>query len=695
MPKLLWVALPLIVFAVLAGAQALGKRPLSRMALNVWASVLLLVYVLATASLGVFWVANQQLPVFDWHYLFGYCTVLLVALHLVFNFPAVWRYFTRSGSRSRPLSLPVADSDGAFARRGVLGGIAVLLGAGFAFALGMRQGRSDLRIDISAPAGPGGASADPAAAALALVEAFHAFSSHSRAGVLLRAPGTDWGDPPPPFKRYPGASRLPLPAPGSEAGGMASGAAAEGGTVAGASLDLAALGSVLWHTSGVTETRGTLKLRASPSSGALFSTELYVVAKSVTGLASGLWHYDAERHALQRLPDRSGLDSVAAASLAPGGDVAACIVATAVFGRTGHKYRDRTYRYVLADLGHALDNLRGAAAAAGVAARFLAAFAEAPVAAALALDESKEGVLALVELPRAGPSPASASSLPPMTRAAPQPTSSAGVQPMAEPQPMSQPMPQHMAQPILQPMPAAVVAQVAPAGITAGVHAATSLRMPRIPSAAAASGVRAAASAEAQAVGLPNVAPVPGDVLGVIAARRSVRRFATRPIPLEALAGVLLAMTARVRPVWSDALRIDVVVHAVAGIEPGAYRYQPSRHQLLPRRVGSSLRDEARAAALDQDVIGDAAAVFIISVDRAAFAADPLGPARGYRHAFLETGLFGERVYLEAGRRGLGACGVGAFYDAEASALVAVDPAREWVLHFAALGALPADGGPA
>jgi hypothetical protein len=29
---------------------------------------------------------------------------------------------------------------------------------------------------------------------------------------------------------------------------------------------------------------------------------------------------------------------------------------------------------------------------------------------------------------------------------------------------------------------------------------------------------------------------------------------------------------------------------------------------------------------------------------------------------------------------------VGAFYDDEASRLVAVDPAREWVLHFAGLG---------
>ncbi|WP_298236208.1 nitroreductase family protein, partial [uncultured Azohydromonas sp.] len=98
------------------------------------------------------------------------------------------------------------------------------------------------------------------------------------------------------------------------------------------------------------------------------------------------------------------------------------------------------------------------------------------------------------------------------------------------------------------------------------------------------------------------------------------------------------------------------------------------------------LRAEARAAALDQDVIGDAAAVLVLSADRAALAADACGAARGYRHAFLEAGLVGERIYLEASARGLGACAVGAFYDDEASALVGADPAREWVLHFAALG---------
>ena len=105
MPKLLWVALPLLLAAALVGLQLLRRRPLSKRTLNVGSSLLLLGYVLTTAGLGIFWVANQQLPVFDWHYLFGYGTVLLVALHLAFNFRSVWAHLRSRGA------LPAATSN--------------------------------------------------------------------------------------------------------------------------------------------------------------------------------------------------------------------------------------------------------------------------------------------------------------------------------------------------------------------------------------------------------------------------------------------------------------------------------------------------------------------------------------------------------------------------------------------------------
>lgn len=53
---------------------------------------------------------------------------------------------------------------------------------------------------------------------------------------------------------------------------------------------------------------------------------------------------------------------------------------------------------MLADLGHALENLRAAALAVGLQSRFAQRFDEARCAAALGLDEAEEGVLAWVAL---------------------------------------------------------------------------------------------------------------------------------------------------------------------------------------------------------------------------------------------------------------------------------------------------------
>jgi SagB-type dehydrogenase family enzyme len=682
MPKVVWVALPLLVAtAMLAWLMVRGRTP-SRQAVNIVSSVLLLAYVATTAGLGIFWVANQQLPVFDWHYLFGYGTVLLVLVHLAFNFPLVWRFFVRRRKAAatparRPAAGPVA------ARRGVLGALGVMAATGTAFVLGMRHGGRAPAPEQPSPAAANDAPApDAAQSALALVERFHEHSSHSRAGVFARAPAVAWGDPPPPFKLHAGVPRVALSPVGASRA---------------AAFDAAALGDVLWHTTGVTERRGGLYLRASPASGALFSTELYVAVRDVPGLAAGLWHYDPRGHALEHLrgeaADRLLAGAIPEAAL---GEAPAWVVATAMFRRTGHKYRDRTYRYVLADLGHALENLRVAAHARGARARFMTTFDESRAAQALGVDEAEEGVLAVIALaPDANLQRTPARPTQPRESGTAAPAGDVrpfGPQGPAESQ--GRWAPSHAEGYAQSPsgsgwQPAPVQrADGSRLGVTASVHAATSLR------AAAPNAIRSNAPAAPHAgqsledlIELPSPQPVTPDWLRVIATRRSVRRYAGSPLPMEALAAVLSHMTTRHAAILSPAVRVNVVAHAVAGLEPGAYRYLPERHALVPRRVPvTGLRAASRAAALDQDVIGDAAAVFVLSIDRATFAADPAGAARGYRHAFLEAGLVGERVYLEAAARGLGACAVGAFYDDEASALAGVDPAREWVVHFAALG---------
>jgi SagB-type dehydrogenase family enzyme len=331
------------------------------------------------------------------------------------------------------------------------------------------------------------------------------------------------------------------------------------------------------------------------------------------------------------------------------------VLATAIFRRSGHKYRDRTYRYVLADLGHALENLRAAAAALGVPIAFVRAFDEARAAAALNLDEAEEGVLAMLAL---GDELA----------VAPPAAAAAGAEALVRWQPPS-------------------LSTGGRLGVTDAIHRATSLReaaSPAAPQAPAQAALEPSPAGSAIRLPLPRRHGMP--VLEAIARRRSVRRFSGSALQQPVLSALLDAMARRHGPLLSPAVRIHVVTHAVDGLPLAAWRYDTAAHVLQPRRQAPDLRGTSRRAALDQDVVGDAAAVFVLSIDRAAFAADAGGAARGYRHAFLEAGLVGERLYLEAAALGLGVCGVGAFYDDEASALAGLDPAREWVVHFAAVG---------
>lgn len=595
------VLLPLLLAAIGWLLAVYARRRPSRPTVNAVTSLLLLVYVLATAGLGIFWVANQQLPVFDWHYLFGYATVALVLLHLVFNLPTAWRWLRR----------PRPGAAAAPARRSLASALALLgaaAGLGAAFWLGLRQARTEIRLAAAGPAGDQG---------LALVTQFHALSSHSRQGVLRHAAGADWGAAPPPFKTYPGAPRQAL--------------RRDQGT-----------GALLWHVAGVRERRGGIAFRTAPSSGALFSTELYLVAQGLSDVAPGVWHYDAQAEALSRLADAplrpadAGLDGPAPAAM---------LVAAAVFRRSGHKYRDRTYRYVLADLGHALENLRLVAQAIGQPLQLLPAFDGGRIAQALGLDEAEEGVLALAWIggPAAPPGVAA-----PAARWAPAHAASAGR-----------------------------------LGVTDALHQASSLRGPAVAAATARAPVMPALDG---GLALPPATPAADDARALIARRRSWRRFAPTPLSQAQLAALLRAATLPA-PQLSTALRVDVLTPAVQDLPPRAWRYHAATHRLLPRTApDAALRRHARAAALDQDVVGEAAAVIVLSIDCAGFAADALGPARGYRHALLESGLLGERVYLQATALGLGVCGVGAFYDDEASRLVGVDPAQEWVVHFVAVG---------
>ena len=600
MPKLAWVLIPLALYAVILAVLAWRGRSPARMAINVHTSLLLMAYLLATAGLGIFWVANQQLPVFDWHYLFGYATLALVIVHLVFNLPIVVRWFARKSAK------PAAPRPGG--PRLVLQGVALAAAFGAAYFVGTRQADQ---------AWPPPVAADMPASVQAVIQ-YHGFSSASRTGVFKRAAGVEWGSPPLPFKRYDGARTIALERGAPGGASLADTLAAPSGQRG--PLNLARLGELLYLSAGITLQRGGNALRAAPSSGALFPSELYVVARSVDGLAPGLYHYDAEHHRLHVLGPLPATLGAAGADRAD-----AAIVLSAVFGRTGYKYQNRAYRYAAADAGHLLENVRLGARRAGMHAQLLPAFDDAATARAIGVDGVEEGVLAVMALTRG------------------------------------------LAASLAQPGRLAPVADLGGSalGVTGIVQRATSLRHQRQP--------------PGQTIALPAPQAFRRDLHDTIVNRRSERRFSTGPLPLAALSSLLAAAAQPAQ--LSDAVTLNVVVNRVAGVAPGVYRYMPT-HGLLRLRPGDH-QAATRSAALSQDVIGDAAAVLILSADRDHVLAQG---ARGYRHVLIESGLVGERWLLGATAAGLAACPVGAFYDDEAAALIGADPRRHWVLHFAAVG---------
>jgi SagB-type dehydrogenase family enzyme len=713
MSKALWVGLPIVLFFALVLALAALRKPPSRLAINVTSSLLLLAYVAVTAALGVFWVANQQLPAFDWHYLFGYGTVLLLVVHLALNLRVVVAYLRRrrptpseggqslEGGQSRggpppavlgadapaggaaPRSLAAASDGGGTsspterpgAKSGVpsrsrlpLGGVTLAVtGMLLAFGLGVRHGNVEVRLGSSTSPGPGGAS-------WAAVEEYHALSSHSTLGLLRRAPGVDWGDAPPP-KTYPSARRTALPPPAEPAQPRSVTESMRGPSAPRTEpLDLAALASILHHTSGVTHVRGGLQMRAAPSSGALFPAEVYIAVRDgeagtpgdreggAPAVAAGLYHFDPLAPALERLgdPPAAAALGVETAALA---DAPAVAFVTAILRRTGQKYRDRAYRYAAADVGHLLENLSIAAAEHGLSADPLPAFDDAAAASALGVDGVEEVVLGVVPLTRAPV--ASARSTSSTLAGSPGPAGSAA--PAA-------PRATAAARGVYLPVD---ISSNTTLGITGTVHAATSLR--RVP--AIASDLLAAAG---PAVPLPTSPPAPGTALTTIAARESRRSFAPPPLPLSDLAAVLTSATS-VSPRLSTAVSVHVVANRVDSLSAGAHLLAGAPPALVPIRL-ADLRQGAFTAALSQDVIGNAAAVVVLAVDVARLRAE--GP-RAYRHAYLDVGMLGERIVLEATARGLGVCPVGAFYDDDAAALIGVDPGRTWVAHFIAVGPLP------
>jgi SagB-type dehydrogenase family enzyme len=141
---------------------------------------------------------------------------------------------------------------------------------------------------------------------------------------------------------------------------------------------------------------GRLALKTSPSAGALHPIETYVLARRVTNLQPGLYHYGADKHCLELL--KPGATTRQIARYLAGqkwlGSAAALVLMTAVFRRSQWKYRSpRAYRAVLIDAGHLCQTFCLVATWLGLAPFCTMALVDSRIEADLGIDGVSESVL--------------------------------------------------------------------------------------------------------------------------------------------------------------------------------------------------------------------------------------------------------------------------------------------------------------
>jgi len=463
--------------------------------------------------------------------------------------------------------------------------------------------------------------------------------------------GLDWGNQPTAFKT---CGNLPLHALPRDADlPTATLWQALAGPHASRPLSLAALSPVLFHAAGLTRSSphrdGVLFYRACPSAGALYPSEIYVFWPGCAELGQGLYHYDVARHGLTLL--RPGGLPLQGLGL-PGESGEALLFVTTIFFRSVWKYRARAYRYLNLDVGHVVEGLMLGLLAHEVDATVELDFADGAVGEYLGLDPAREGCLAVL---RAG-----------------------GAEPV------------HPAPPGPLPAQAAAWSRTASADALprelASVHALCSGRfkpgaaLPRPEASRLGAGL-----AWQDIPPLPATAPATG-LFRAMSARRSRRAYTGDRLPDGALGQMLGVLSAPLHP-SGHACENACMAGFLA--MPGFFLLNRTALRAAMVRDGN-IGPIMAAISLDQFWMRDAALQLVFLADLPSLEAN-LGD-RGYRAALIGAGRLGHRIYLAAESLGLGACGVGAFYDAEAADVLGL-PDGTGLLYTVAVGA-PRRAGP-
>jgi SagB-type dehydrogenase family enzyme len=188
------------------------------------------------------------------------------------------------------------------------------------------------------------------------------------------------------------------------------------------------------------------------------------------------------------------------------------------------------------------------------------------------------------------------------------------------------------------------------------------------------------------------------DIWGVIHKRRSVRAYTDEAMTLndlsqilwatqgvrETVAGAYVEFKLRTSPSAGGLYPVEtyLYINRVDGLKQGLYHYIIGDHELELLKEGDFSR-EVRGGALDQQIAGNAAVVFIWTAvfERSSWKY----LQRAYRYIFLDAGHIAQNLALASEALDYGSCQIGAIYDDEINQLLDIDGIKESVIYMSSI----------
>lgn len=422
---------------------------------------------------------------------------------------------------------------------------------------------------------------------------------------------------------------------------------------------LGAISRLLYFTNGITgmlqyPSGQSLTLRAAPSAGGLYPTEIYIAVRDLSYLQDGVYNFQVKDHSLVLVWEGDfwsqfqkyclGHKALAEARL--------LMIFTSVYQRSAWRYHERAYRRILLDTGHVLGNLVAYAHEEGFIPYPLGRFIDPSLNRLLFLDEAVEGVLNVIPLPQQ-----TVSDYPYSTSAIKERTISP-LEAVKKIDPLLLQL--HLSSSLFSKKTSDDTA-----GLSSDVPAHSSHPVKEVP------------STPFNPISLEEAMNWEGGIAPTILLRRSTRSYTGDAFEKEELACIIeyayhpapsTSPPLPSLPLFDlSLLETYVVVQQVKGLAQGVYDYAPLERRLRLHSAGN-FSQQTWHFCLGQELARDAAAL-VIHVSHLKEGLARHGD-RAYRYLHLDAGHLGQRMNLAAIRLGLGVSGIGGFYDDEVNTLL-------------------------